>query len=861
MLLGMVRNEERVVGRMLDAVKGQVDAAVVADTGSTDGTVAAVQGWLAANDTPGAVVQHEWRNFGHNRTASFAALVEWVKKNQPSWRLDRTWALALDADQVLRGRADDAARWLAADRPTALGGYLEQRAGDTRWSNVRLMRLDGGWRAVGATHEFWQAADGTGGSLPLCTQAWIDDRGDGGCKADKFERDAVLLAEALVKDPLDPRSLYYLGDSLRSLGRHAEALECYQRHDAVAFHASASLAPWTPLHFARGAGSSASSRLNPSPAEARSARIGTTSAPAVWVDQVYVGRISAAKCCLKLAADADDRAAKAAAAGAAVSSAAAADEAIGFEARAMQWLHGAIDLLPRRAEAPLELARHLRLQPASQWRALCVAADAMRAATGIDFFTSNEPRRAGRDPAPWCKGAGEASKGGGLVTLDGSGKGDGCSGLLVDTGAADWKLAEEASIAAWWADQRHAGLRAVDHILCRADRVPPASRSAAAALLKFYLDEPRWARKVHLAMLLPRAERVAMFGEAEADAWKPCNPSIRALPDGGGFELVLRYFNSETPDAMNWKQRAGPPNTFCTRNVLARVDADFKLVAGSAREIVPTTPVAPGQERCNVMGVEDLRLVGDSADPVGIACHRQWHGGRAPLMAWVRWDADGSAGTGAAGAAANARAPSGKLPAEVFPLSSPTGAECEKNWTATADARFLAAVRRRAGLPPKDHASGERDAVAIVHTWWPMRVLDGKGTVVWEEPRPAAGQVFGVKGDRWRGSAPPVPWTPRTATNGPGWLALVHEVGVESDGKRTYAHRVVEYDDQLRLRRVSLPWMADARKAVNYVAGAAWDGDHLVVTYGVQDSDAWAAWLHKDEVAAMLEAGHQCDAC
>lgn len=37
---------------------------------------------------------------------------------------------------------------------------------------------------------------------------WIDDRGDGGCKSDKFERDARLLAQGLNEEPNNVRYMF-----------------------------------------------------------------------------------------------------------------------------------------------------------------------------------------------------------------------------------------------------------------------------------------------------------------------------------------------------------------------------------------------------------------------------------------------------------------------------------------------------------------------------------------------------------------------------------------------------------------------------------------------------------------------------
>ena len=46
----------------------------------------------------------------------------------------------------------------------------------------------------------------------------IEHHADGGSRAHKFERDRVLLEEALADDPDDPRTLFYLAQTYADLG-------------------------------------------------------------------------------------------------------------------------------------------------------------------------------------------------------------------------------------------------------------------------------------------------------------------------------------------------------------------------------------------------------------------------------------------------------------------------------------------------------------------------------------------------------------------------------------------------------------------------------------------------------------------
>ena len=148
----IVKNESRIIERCLDAALPFVDAFVIVDTGSTDGTIELIKKTAAKYSVRGSVFEDNWVNFGHNRSRAAKLTHDYAKKR--SFELDRTYMLCLDADMVLRDvgfkRTD-----------LRLPSYaLEQRCGDMRWANTRLCRLDHEWIAVGVTHEFWRAFPG-----------------------------------------------------------------------------------------------------------------------------------------------------------------------------------------------------------------------------------------------------------------------------------------------------------------------------------------------------------------------------------------------------------------------------------------------------------------------------------------------------------------------------------------------------------------------------------------------------------------------------------------------------------------------------------------------------------------------------
>ncbi len=211
----IVRNEAEVVERCIASVRPIITHWSIVDTGSTDGTQELVE--RALEGLPGTLHQRAWHNFGHNRTELM--------------RLSRGMAdylLLVDADMTVR--IEGPLPELSAD------SYLLHHVGSLDYAVPRLVRGDLPWRFVGATHEYLALDaddDGAGEREAVLDQLLIEHHADGGSRADKFERDRVLLEEALAHDPDDPRTLFYLAQTYADLGATERAIELYRRRVQV----------------------------------------------------------------------------------------------------------------------------------------------------------------------------------------------------------------------------------------------------------------------------------------------------------------------------------------------------------------------------------------------------------------------------------------------------------------------------------------------------------------------------------------------------------------------------------------------------------------------------------------------------
>jgi glycosyltransferase involved in cell wall biosynthesis len=219
-LILMIKNESRILKRCLEALENVVDAYCIHDTGSTDNSLDIAKEFIETRK--GCVTQSEWKNFGHNRTLSFRAARDYVR-DALTWSLEDTYGLLLDADMVFVPNK------LRNQTLTERGYTILQCAGHLEYPNCRLVRMDFDWSCVGVTHEYW-----SGPTKPLSKDiCWIDDRNDGGCKSDKFERDARLLEKGLEEEPDNVRYMFYLAQTYHSLGRYNDAIAMYKKRIAA----------------------------------------------------------------------------------------------------------------------------------------------------------------------------------------------------------------------------------------------------------------------------------------------------------------------------------------------------------------------------------------------------------------------------------------------------------------------------------------------------------------------------------------------------------------------------------------------------------------------------------------------------
>lgn len=207
----IVKDEAPVIERCLRNVMPLVDAWCIVDTGSTDGTQDLIRATMAG--VPGDLYERPWKNFGHNRTEAIRLA---------AGRAD--WIFIIDADETLDRR--DGFDWSELSGDAAM---IEKRRGTRRYRVMNLVRDGLDWEWQGAVHEVLVPPEG--GHVHTVRGACIVSPREGARARDPmtYRRDALMLEEALLDDPDNPRNVFYLAQSYRDAGEHALALRHYRR--------------------------------------------------------------------------------------------------------------------------------------------------------------------------------------------------------------------------------------------------------------------------------------------------------------------------------------------------------------------------------------------------------------------------------------------------------------------------------------------------------------------------------------------------------------------------------------------------------------------------------------------------------
>ena len=209
----IVKNESRIIQRLLASVLHIIDTFCICDTGSTDNTVEIIQSYFMSKNIVGTIVSEPFKNFEHNRNFALNACLGLSD-----------YILLLDADMILNIRTFDKSSLVDCD-----GFQLFQGSERFYYKNMRFVKNNGQFKYVGVTHEFISAPPNSKIGVIDKDQLFVIDYGDGGCKNDKYERDIRLLTDGIATDPKNDRYHFYLANSYHDAGHFEKAIQIYEK--------------------------------------------------------------------------------------------------------------------------------------------------------------------------------------------------------------------------------------------------------------------------------------------------------------------------------------------------------------------------------------------------------------------------------------------------------------------------------------------------------------------------------------------------------------------------------------------------------------------------------------------------------
>jgi len=222
----IVKNEAAIIVDTLKNLCQHINFAywVIADTGSTDNTKELIRNFFEERFIPGELVEHEWKDFAHNRSKSMACAFN-----------KTDYVLIFDADDRIVGDFKLPVPFNKELYDLKLGKGFE-------WVRPLLLSNKQKWYFKGVTHEFLWAPNLATISRAVLQGDYYIEPGTFGCRSknpNKYYDDAIVLKNAFETEQSNPngdaslvnRYAFYCAQSYKDAGKehYPESIHWYKK--------------------------------------------------------------------------------------------------------------------------------------------------------------------------------------------------------------------------------------------------------------------------------------------------------------------------------------------------------------------------------------------------------------------------------------------------------------------------------------------------------------------------------------------------------------------------------------------------------------------------------------------------------
>ena len=220
----IVRDEGKVIKRLLDSVAPFIDWYTIVDTGSEDNTKAIIKEVMDGHGIEGEIVDHEWFSFSDARNKAIQSM-----------KGKADWGFIIDADEQLildNLNKEELLSFLdghnQADVTVNFGG--------TTYNRNAFLNVNYDWEWVGPCHSYLRLNEGlishAGVREDIVIKVNTDGKSWGNSTVSelktKYMTKALILEDYLEKDP-SPRWVFYIANSYKDAFEYEKAIEWYEK--------------------------------------------------------------------------------------------------------------------------------------------------------------------------------------------------------------------------------------------------------------------------------------------------------------------------------------------------------------------------------------------------------------------------------------------------------------------------------------------------------------------------------------------------------------------------------------------------------------------------------------------------------